>query len=34
VTGMTPDERVAILKEQILQLTQEVLGYDRFRFAC
>ncbi|MEY4186536.1 MAG: Cell cycle response regulator CtrA [Planctomycetota bacterium] len=30
VTGMTPDERVAILKEQILQLTQEVLGYDRF----
>lgn len=30
VTQMTPDERVALLKEQILQATQEVLGYDKF----
>ena len=30
VTQMTPDERVALLKEHIHQATQEVLGYDRF----
>ncbi len=30
VTAMTPEERVALLKDQILQLTQEVLGYDTF----
>lgn len=30
VTAMTHDERVSLLKDQILQLTQEVLGYDTF----
>ncbi len=30
VTAMTHDERVTLLKDQILQLTQEVLGYDTF----
>lgn len=30
VMQMTPDERVALLKEHIHQATQEVLGYDRF----
>lgn len=30
VTAMTHEERVSLLKEQILQLTQEVLGYDTF----
>lgn len=30
VASMTPEERVALLTDQILQLTQEVLGYDRF----
>jgi CheY-like chemotaxis protein/GAF domain-containing protein len=30
VTQMTPEERVALLKEHIHQATQEVLGYDRF----
>ncbi len=30
VTAMTHEERVTLLKDQILQLTQEVLGYDTF----
>lgn len=30
VTAMTHDERVTLLKDQILQLTQEILGYDTF----
>jgi len=30
VTAMTHDERVSLLKDQILQLTQEILGYDTF----
>jgi CheY-like chemotaxis protein len=30
VTAMRNEERVALLKDQILQLTQEVLGYDTF----
>lgn len=30
VTAMTHEERVMLLKDQILQLTQEVLGYDTF----
>lgn len=30
VTAMTHDERIHLLKDQILQLTQEILGYDRF----
>ena len=30
VTAMTHEERVLLLKEQILQLTQEVLGFDTF----
>lgn len=30
VTHMTPEERIALLKDQILLLTQEVLGYDKF----
>lgn len=30
VTAMTHEERVCLLKDQILQLTQEVLGYDTF----
>ena len=30
VTAMTHDERVLILKEHILKLTQEVLGFDTF----
>jgi len=30
VTAMTHEERIALLKDQILQLTQEVLGYDTF----
>lgn len=30
VTAMTHEERVCLLKDQILQLTQEILGYDTF----
>ncbi len=30
VTAMTQEERILLLKEQILQLTQEVLGFDTF----
>lgn len=30
VTAMTHEERLALLKDQILQLTQEVLGFDTF----
>ena len=30
VTAMTPEERVILLKDQILQFTHEVLGYDTF----
>lgn len=30
VTAMSPEERVILLKDQILQFTQEILGYDTF----
>ena len=30
VTAMSHEERVMLLKDQILQFTQEVLGYDTF----
>lgn len=30
VTGMEPEERLILLKENILQSTQEILGYDTF----